>query len=256
MCRLLGYVSRVPTTLAALLGEQDLNAFTDLSVKHGDGWGVARAADDGVEVKKAPDSARRREHFRRVAHTVPADLAMLHLRWATLGLPVLPRNAHPFTDGRLAFAHNGSVPPPSALEPLISPQVRPLLQGDTDSERLFLAVLTRLDAAQDSGDPVAEAYAQAMSAVAGSLQYSSLNSMLITAERLYAVCCHAPGAEEKEEEPDYYRLGYRVTPDAVVVSSSGWGAGWTSLGNGQMLVVDRGSLTTSVRPLDPVPAPA
>ena len=57
MCRLLGYASRVPTTLADLLGEGDLRSFTELSVKHGDGWGVARATDDGVEVLTLTDAA-------------------------------------------------------------------------------------------------------------------------------------------------------------------------------------------------------
>ena len=35
MCRMLGYVTRTPTTLADLLGEQDLQDFAELSRKHG-----------------------------------------------------------------------------------------------------------------------------------------------------------------------------------------------------------------------------
>lgn len=38
MCRMLGYVTRTPATLADLLGEQDLQDFAELSRKHGDGW--------------------------------------------------------------------------------------------------------------------------------------------------------------------------------------------------------------------------
>ncbi|MDQ1553083.1 MAG: hypothetical protein QOK46_161, partial [Microbacteriaceae bacterium] len=32
MCRLLGYVTRTPTTLAELLGEKELDEFTELSL--------------------------------------------------------------------------------------------------------------------------------------------------------------------------------------------------------------------------------
>ena len=58
MCRMLGYVTRTPATLADLLGEQDLQDFAELSRKHGDGWGFARAVGDVMEVTKAADAAR------------------------------------------------------------------------------------------------------------------------------------------------------------------------------------------------------
>ena len=53
-----------------------------------------------------------------------SDLGLVHLRRATLGLPVRAENTHPFTDGRLAFAHNGSISPPPALDVLLSPTTR------------------------------------------------------------------------------------------------------------------------------------
>ncbi len=255
MCRLLGYATSAPTTLATLLGEADLAEFTELSVKHGDGWGTARAAAGGaVEVEKAPDSARRSEHFRQVAHARPADLAMVHLRWATLGLPVVARNAHPFTDGRLAFAHNGSIAPPSALDPLLTDRARQQRQGDTDSERFFLAVLSRLPEGELADDQVARAYADTVRSITQTVPLRSLNSMLLSPTQLHAVCCFDPGAQEREAEPDYYRLRYRTAPGSVLVSSSGWGSGWAELGNGQMLTIDRATLATTVRALEPAAA--
>jgi hypothetical protein len=71
--------------------------------------------------------------------------------------------------------------------------------------------------------------------------------MIATPEELIAVCRYDPIAQEKEDEPDYYHLRFRATPDAVVVSSSGWGSGWTPLENGEILVVRRGTLDVSVR---------
>ena len=50
----------------------------------------------------------------------------------------------------------------------------------------------------------------------------------------------------EDEDPEYYRLRYRVTVDAVVVSSSGWGGGWQDLANGDVLTVRRGTLEATV----------
>ena len=54
---------------------------------------------------------------------------------------------------------------------------------------------------------------------------------------------------QADEAPDYYDLGFRVTDDAVVVSSSGWGRGWQELANGELLVVRRGTLEVTVESL-------
>jgi predicted glutamine amidotransferase len=247
MCRLLGYVTRTPTTLAELLGEADLREFTELSRKHADGWGLAWAGADSVEVTKAPDAARTSPLFARTSHEHASDLGLIHLRWATLGLDVVRENTHPFTDGSMAFAHNGSIKPPSSLDSLIPDDFAARRQGTTDSERYFLAVLAR---ARET-DP-ASALAATVDHIASSLTYGSLNSMIATPTELIAVSQFDPIAEAKEAEPHYYQLRYRVTPDAVVVSSSGWGAGWETLENGQMLIVQRGTLDVSVRQLSDV----
>jgi predicted glutamine amidotransferase len=249
MCRLLGYVTRTPTTLADLLGEKELDEFTELSCKHADGWGMAWATENGVEVTKSPDAARSSPLFARTAHEHLADLGMIHLRWATLGLNVVPENTHPFTDGTIAFAHNGSVKPPSSLDQLVPEDLAALRRGTTDSERYFLAVLARMRLA----DP-ATALAETVSLIASTLEFSSLNSMIATPTELIAVSQFDPIAEAKEAEPQYYQLRYRVEPDAVIVASSGWGTGWQVVGNGEMLIVDRDTLAVSVRAIADVSA--
>lgn len=244
MCRLLGYVANVPVTLAELLGEADLYEFTELSCKHGDGWGFGWATDAGVDVAKHPDAARTSDEFARHAHTRAADLGIVHLRWATLGLHIGPDNTHPFTDGTIAFAHNGSIRPPVSLDAFVPDNLNALRAGTTDSERYFLAML-----AKARGAGAVEGIAATVQRLASSpqIEFSSLNAVIATPEELIAVCLYDTIAQEKEDEPDYYHMRYRVTADSVVMSSSGWGAGWSPLRNGEMIVVRRRDLEVSLR---------
>lgn len=242
MCRLLGYVARTPTTIAAVVGEQDIHDFTALSHKHRDGWGVAWASDDAVHVRKAAEAARRSDTFARHARDHRSDIGMVHLRWATLGFPVTAENAHPFTDGRYAFAHNGSIIPPSDLGRLIPEHVQARRRGDTDSEQYFLALLARLE-----DTDLVQAVADTVSEIANNCAFSSLNCVLLTPEVLVAVCRYDKSQATADEDPEYFNLRYRIRAGSVVVASSGWGTGWQELNNGEMLVAHRHSLDTEIR---------
>jgi predicted glutamine amidotransferase len=180
MCRLLGWTTRVPTTLDDLLGPDDLAAFTELSAKHADGWGAARATRRRVAVRKRADAARTSAEFARWATRRRADAGLVHLRWATLGLGIGPDNTHPFTDGRMAFAHNGSIRPPAGLDGLLSERSRGRRRGTTDSERYFLAVAQHV---RDGATPE-EALRTTADEIAASLSFTSLNCQLLTPENL------------------------------------------------------------------------
>lgn len=226
--------------LADLLGRRDLKAFTRLSRLHADGWGVAWNSGRGLGVRKSPDAARGNRDFATWAREVPADLGMVHLRRATLGLRVHAGNTHPFTAPGLAFAHNGSVQPPSSLDRFVRPDLREGMEGETDSERYFRAVLSQV--AEDGA--VDRALVRTVDAVSADAAFSSLNCLLMTPDTLYAAC-RFRGTHEGEG-PDYFHLGYRVTDDAVVVSSSGWGKGWQPLADGELLAVHRRTLEVSI----------
>ncbi len=242
MCRLLGWATRGPVTLHGLLGDEDLATFTELSAKHGDGWGVARATQSGAKVHKRPDTARGSRSFALWARTHAGDLGMAHLRWATMGLSIGIENTHPFTDGRVAFAHNGSVLSPASLDRLVDPEVARLRRGTTDSERYFLAVLTRM---ADGATPQ-EALLDTADEIARTSPFTSLNCLLMTPDELVAMCRYDPAGPLEDTDPEYYRLRYRVSHQAVVVSSSGWGRGWQEVANGELLTVSRGTLATTV----------
>jgi predicted glutamine amidotransferase len=164
---------------------------------------------------------------------------------------VRPENTHPFTDGTVAFAHNGSIVPPAGLDDLIAPELAGRREGDTDSERFFLALLSRMEG-RDPGEALTRTVEDV---VASGVGVRSLNCMLLTPSTLYAVCCYNALSDE---DPDYYPLLYRRDRDTVVVASTGWtdSAGWSVLDNGQMLSIDRSTLQmsrSSVRTPEQVP---
>lgn len=243
MCRLLGCVAPHPVTVDEVLGE-GRQAFFDLARVHGDGWGHAWSTGQDLHVRKAPESAIGSAELAALAAGTPSVASLTHLRWATLGLDVRPENTHPFTDGRVAFAHNGSVAPPSQLDPLVAPGLAAQRGGDTDSERYFLAVLSRMQ----REDPQ-DALVHVVDDIVGSgARVHSLNSLLLTPDALYAVCSYDAGSHA---DPDYYPLLYRTGADGVVVTSTGWAdsTGWRLVSNGEMLVVDRRTLATTLVPV-------
>ena len=250
MCRLLGTVSTTRVTLDDVLGTER-GAFLGLASVHGDGWGHAWSTAAGdLEVRKSPGSALGSEELADLAAHRPAEAALTHLRWATLGLSVRPDNTHPFTDGRVAFAHNGSISPPAALDALVPGCTAGRRRGTTDSERYFLAVLARLR----DGVPPGEALRDTAADIAATAEFTSLNCLLLTPESLYAFCRVDPHGPVEDDDPEYYTLRYRTAPGAVVVSSSGWGRGWSDLADGDLLVVRRRTLETFLVAREGLPA--
>jgi predicted glutamine amidotransferase len=245
MCRLLAFASMAPTTPEELVGD-DLKSFMSLSEEHGDGWGMAWYDGDGeLNVAKDVEAASTSDLFDKLSRTTDTQAMVLHLRKASPGLSIVLENTHPFTADQLAFAHNGWIQPIPDLEDLLDPEMRHTLRGTTDSERYFQLLL----AATEATGGVEQALPPLLERLRRDFRYNALNFVLLTEPRLYAVCDYNLEAVARRGDPEYYTLGYRVTPDSVVVGSSGcWGDRpvWRTLANHQALVVDRGSLQTSV----------
>jgi predicted glutamine amidotransferase len=253
MCRVMGYCARDHVSVCDLIGEPGLAAFTALSQWHGDGWGMAAQDGRDVQVFKSPQRAADDPDYHRLADKQLGDAGLVHLRWATPGLPVADRNCHPFARDGFALAHNGAIHPQDKLPRLLPPGWEEQLTGTTDSERYFLHILSGLDA--HGGDVVAAVSATVAHIRAGYTP-NSLNAILLAPDALYAISWHDPAlipvesirARNSPEVPElYFNLAYRQTPAAVVVASSGWPQdGWTPLPNGSVLAVNRGTLATRV----------
>ncbi len=139
------------------------NALRFQSHKHPHGWGVGWYAPDGVRLRRGTLPAHEDAAFLEAAHAARSPIVIAHVRDASIG-PVAEENTHPFAWGRWLFAHNGTVARyrtvrgvRGAIAAEIDPALRPLLRGDTDSERCFLLFLSRLPArARKAGATIAE----------------------------------------------------------------------------------------------------
>jgi hypothetical protein len=113
---------------------------------------------------------------------------------------------------------------------------------------------------------VVAAIADTVASIGSRYAVNSLNAILLSPGKMYAVSWHDPAripeaelrrrgmASTPEEIAGYFHLAYRMTADAVVAASSGWPQpGWTMLPNQSVLVVDRATLEMSVFSLDPAP---
>ncbi len=244
MCRLFGYISREHVTLEQLVPEM-IVGLNDISHVHSDGWGLSWYDDhEQLQLLKDSDAAFQSQAFMDGVQSIHTDAFIGHLRWATPGFNLCLPNSHPFVYGSYAFAHNGLIGPQDALEELISDDYQPALQGTTDSERYFLALLSAID---QVGTPVA-GIQHLLETLYGSSQIVGANFLFLTPDTLYAVCSFDPCSTRAQEEPDYFPLQYRMTQDAVVIGSTSLGQGddWHTLMNGQMLLVKRGTLEGSI----------
>jgi predicted glutamine amidotransferase len=139
-------VSSQPESFAQAVGE-NLNEFVHLSSVHCDGWGIATLDEKSAvaHVSRAPELAESSSLFTKTLEETNSDGALLHLRWATAGIPVSENNTHPFAHNGFTFIHNGAINPPNALDSEISPKFKEFILGQSDSERYFYLLLTQIE---------------------------------------------------------------------------------------------------------------
>ena len=245
MCRLLGFVSRDETTIPDALGH-DFEAFTALSAGlHSDGWGIAAENGHGRTLRLAAEAAHSSDGYRRALGDTATTSAIAHLRAATLDLPVAERNTHPFVHGELSFAHNGSIREIAAIEPLIDADLLARIEGETDSERYLLALVSELRRSS-----VVDAVRTVAARLHEVAVEASLNALLLTPDELVIV------ADDARKAPaflgsDYYELSYRVGDGFTAVASSGWEqAGWQRVPERSILTIDRRTQQLTVHELD------
>ncbi len=147
MCRIFGFRSVILSQVHKSLISAD-NALMSQSSNHPDGWGVAYYIDKTPHVIKSTQSAIKDQLFKKISGIVSSQTVIAHIRKATQGeLSIL--NSHPFQYGRWVFAHNGNIKNfehiKNKLEDLIEPKLKRFFLGETDSEIIFLIILTFIE---------------------------------------------------------------------------------------------------------------
>jgi glutamine amidotransferase len=185
VCRLFGlHAGRNAVTATFWLLDAPDNLAAQ-SRRNPDGTGVGMFGASGKpEIHKQPMAAWSDSEFACEAKELTGTTFLAHVRYATTGkLDVV--NTHPFLqDGRI-FAHNGVVEGLDHLdERLRSLGALGLVQGQTDSERVF-ALITACIRNRD-GD-VSAGLVDAIGWVADNLPLYSVNVLLCTATEFWAL---------------------------------------------------------------------
>lgn len=142
MCELFGVSSRDD-----FYANDYLKTFYAHSDFHPHGWGLACVSRNSALVEKESVKASTSNYLReRLSQPITEKLLLAHIRYATIG-NVEYKNCHPFTGRdstgrRWTLIHNGTIFDYPALYPYLKTQ-----KGDTDSERVFLYLMDKLNEA-------------------------------------------------------------------------------------------------------------
>ena len=187
MCELLGFSSKKKRRLNDLLRE-----FYSHAQAHPHGWGLARFPDGGVpSVEKEPVCATHSAFLAGLlAAPVEERSLIAHIRLATIG-HIEYENCHPFTaadnSGRIwTLAHNGTIFNGPELNDYVGIQY-----GDTDSERVLLHLIDKINVAQNHRGHVlneVERFDVLYAMVAELSRGNKLNLLIYDGEILYAHC--------------------------------------------------------------------
>ena len=177
MCELLGFTSAEPEDI----GEQ-LREFFSHSERNPHGWGLFSEG----EAVRGCEQASQSKTLKWILRDFPPQTQMLgHIRFATVGT-IKAENCHPFTaeditGRRWTLIHNGTIYSGSRLIPYLRQQ-----RGDTDSERLFLHLMSIVDEAQRSGALPAEKRFRLLEGFVRDMSpRNKLNLMICDGELLY-----------------------------------------------------------------------
>ena len=180
MCRMFGLTAARPIQARELLRDAPRSLRT-LSTEHPDGWGVALRTQDGWMLHRSTECAARCAKYDELVDQVATRLLVAHVRQKTVGEAKLA-NTHPFRRGGFVFAHNGTVKAVAALVARTSAARLAEIEGDTDSERLFAFLLTRVDEAGD----VARGLVTGVAELHALAELGSATFLFSCGERLYA----------------------------------------------------------------------
>ncbi len=230
MCRLFGQISDAHRTACEPLCSAE-NALRTQSHLHPHGWGIAWYGARGPRVRRGVMPAHADRDFVAAGKRASSRVVLAHVRDASVGRVAL-ENTHPFVEGPWVFAHNGTVARykrsravREALLAALSPERRARLRGETDSERCFQLLLTRLDlrgaATHPSLEDVRVAMAETVAlvrAIADRGEHRSTLNFLASDGRLLCACRHGKPLQLSLPRPGRALVALASEP----IGRSGW----------------------------------
>ena len=185
MCRLFGLHAdrRVVTATFWLLEAPD--NLVDQSKRNPDGTGLGVFEADGKPVvDKQPMAAWQDSQFATEAHELTGTTFIAHVRYSS-SAALEVRNTHPFLQDDRIFAHNGVVDALDVVDArLRALGVDDLVQGDTDSERIFALITACIR--RHNGD-IGAGIVDAVGWLAETVPIFAVNVLLSTATDMWAL---------------------------------------------------------------------
>lgn len=266
MCRLFGlHAGREPANATFWLLEAP-GALVEQSRRNPDGFGLGTFEPDGsVDVDKAPLAAYVAELYAREAREACSTTFIAHVRYASVG-ELTFENTHPFVlDGRI-FGHNGIVADLEKVEAELG-DLHAVLEGDTDSERLFAFITRKI---RDHDGDVRAGVTAAVRWLAENVELYSLNFVMTTPDELWAlrypegnelwVLHHLPHDEPLNEHGSHGEINVQMAAaterPVVVVASEKMDDDprWRELAPGELLRVGPDLDLSVTKVLDAPPA--
>jgi glutamine amidotransferase len=231
------------------------DSLAEQSRRNPDGFGLGTFGRGGrPQVVKAAVAAHEDAEFARQAREERSRTFNAHVRFRSIG-PVADENTHPFVMAGRLFGHNGVLTGLDELEDRLGDH-RSLVQGETDSERLFALITKEIEA---SGGDVGAGIEAAVTWVVETLPVYSLNFVLTTPDEVWAlrypehnpllVLWRGAGGPSGERQLDHasaagtvrVRAGELSERPAVVVASERMDEdpGWRPLWSGELLRIDQ-----------------
>lgn len=182
MCELFALDTKEPVEAGEYLRD-----FFSHSLNHPNGWGLAQPSEYGCNLEREPIMASKSHYLKaRLACSIPSSILLAHIRKATIGNEEY-NNCHPFVgmdrSGRQwTFMHNGTIFQLEGLDQYLYVQ-----KGRTDSERLFLMFLDRMnEAIRKNGELTEEQrFAVVEAMILEAAPGNKLNLILYDGEILY-----------------------------------------------------------------------
>lgn len=183
MCELFGSCSQKPYLVNDYLKE-----FYSHSNRHPHGWGLACMNGQHALVEKESIQATKSNYLKeRLSLPIQEKMVFAHIRYATIG-NVEYKNCHPYTrkdhNHRCwTMIHNGTIFDYPPLHRYVKLQT-----GDTDSERILMYLVDRIDQEEEKNGKVLEAEERFRildSIIAEMSKGNKLNLLLYDGELMY-----------------------------------------------------------------------